>query len=141
MLVYPSLDFYSVAAQVIPVLFLALAFETRAFGRLDTPPEKDVLLAGIRLYAFFLIVWGEAQALHVLSSQRVGHAAHNAVVTALITEAVLLALEPAVAFLRSGATGVPARYEQYLNPALRGLLVLAGLGLMILGAVLIAKGI
>jgi hypothetical protein len=63
------LEFYIVSAQVIPVLFLALAFETRAFRRLDEAPEKDLFLAGIRFYAFLLIVWGEARALDAVSSQ------------------------------------------------------------------------
>jgi hypothetical protein len=107
-----ALDFYSVSAQVIPVLFLALAFETRAFGRLDRPPERDALLAAIRLYVFLLIVWGEAQALHVLSSQSPSHGAHGAIVTALVAEAGLLALEPAVAFLRAEAVKVPSGYER-----------------------------
>lgn len=135
-----ALGFYTVTAQVIPVLFLALAFETRAFGRLDRPPEKDVLLTGIRLYAFFLIVWGEAQALDVLSSQSTSHRAHGAVVAALVTEAVLLGLEPAVAFLRSGANQVPSKYERLLELALRAVLILAGLALMAVGIALLIQG-
>jgi hypothetical protein len=134
------LDFYSVTAQVIPVLFLALAFETRAFGRLDRPPERDVLLAGIRMYAFFLIVWGEAQALRVLSSGHASHGAHWAVATALVTEAALLGLEPTVAFLRSGASRVPPRHERYFQLALRAVLIVVGLALIVLGAILVAEG-
>jgi hypothetical protein len=45
------LDFSLTTAQILPLLFVALAFETRAFGRLDRPPERDLLFAGIRLYA------------------------------------------------------------------------------------------
>lgn len=135
-----SLSFYSTSAQVIPVLFLALAFETRVFGRLDRPPETDILLAGIRLYAFFLIVWGEAQALRVLSTQHGSHGAHHAVVAAFITEGVLLGLEPAVAFVRTGASQAPPRYQRYLEHALRVLLILVGVALIVLGAILFVRG-
>jgi hypothetical protein len=135
-----SLNFYSVAAQVIPLLFLALAFETRAFGRLDRPPEKDALLAGIRLYAFFLIVWGEGRALSVLSAGRESHGSHRAVVAALVTEAVLLALEPAAAFARSGTSQAPPRARRLVELVLRALLILVGLALIILGVVLFLYG-
>jgi hypothetical protein len=133
-------DFYTVSAQVIPVLFLALAFERRAFGRLDRPPERDVFLAAIRLYAFFLIVWGEAQALRVLSSGHTGRSEHHAVVAALITEAVLLGTEPAIAFLRSGHRQLSPRYQRIMEWALRALLVLVGLALMALGVILFLGG-
>lgn len=136
-----TLDFYAVSAQIIPVLFLALAFETRAFGRLDRPPERDALLAAIRLYAFLLIVRGEAQALHALSSQAPSRGAHSAIVTALVTEAVVLALEPAVAFLRAEAAKVPSRYERHLRLALGALLVAAGLALLTLGAITVIQGL
>lgn len=135
-----SLQFYSTSAQVIPVLFLALAFETRAFGRLDQPPEKDVLLAGIRLYAFFLIVWGEAQALHVLSSGRASDRAHSAVTAGLVTAGVLLALEPAVAFLRAGVAQAPPQAKRYIAFALRALLIMVGIALMAIGVVLLVQG-
>jgi hypothetical protein len=136
-----ALDFYTVSAQVIPVLFIALAFETHAFGQLDRPPERDALLAGIRLYAFLLIVWGEAQALHVLSSQAPSHGAHSAIVTALVAEAGLLALEPAVAFLRAEAVKASSRYGRYLKAALSALLTAAGLALVALGALIVVQGL
>lgn len=136
-----ALDFYTVSAQVIPVLFLALAFEARAFGRLDRPPERDALLAGIRLYAFLLIVWGEAQALHVLSSQVPSRGAHSAIVTALVAEAGWLALEPAIAFLRAEAVKVPSRYERYFKAALNALLTAAGLALLVLGVLIVLQGL
>jgi hypothetical protein len=136
-----TLAFYSVAAQVIAVLFLALAFEANAFGRLDRPAEKDFLLAAIRLYAFFLIVWGEARALGVLSAQAGSATAHGAVVAALITEAILLALEPALAFLRAGVSQASPRVQRYLEVALRGLLIATGITLIAIGAVLLVRGL
>ncbi len=135
------LDFYLVSAQVIPVLFLALAFETRAFGRLDEVPEKDLFLASIRFYAFLLIVWGEARALGALSSQHPSAQAHDAIVGALVTAAVLLGVEPAVALLRSGSAAIPPRYERQREIALSLLLILVGFALAIVGVVLIIRGI
>ena len=136
-----SLDFYSVSAQVVPVLFIALAFETRAFGRLDRPAEKDFAFAGLRLYVFILIVWGEFQALHVLSTQRPTHTAHDAVVAALALEGLALAVTPAVAFLRSAVTSVPPRFERYTEPAVRVLFVLIGLAFMAIGVLLLARSL
>jgi hypothetical protein len=77
-------DFFSGSAQVIPVLFIAIAFEHRAFGRLDDEPEKDVLLAAARLMAFALTLWGEVSALSAVSAHRGSGSEHGAVSTALI---------------------------------------------------------
>lgn len=136
-----ALNFYSIAAQVIPVLFIALAFETRAFGRIDREAEQDVLLAGIRLYAFILMVWGEAAALGVLSTERPSAGAHEAITNALIAEAVVLSLEPVIAFLRAVVGAIPARFERYTNSVLRGMILTVGVALVLLGVVQVARTI
>lgn len=96
-------DFFSVSAQIIPVLFIAIAFEHRAFGRLEGEPEKDVGLATARFFAFILIVWGEVAALNAVSAHHGTTAEHSTVTMALIAEAAILSIEPTRAFMRAGA--------------------------------------
>jgi hypothetical protein len=136
-----STDFFSVSAQVIPVLFIAIAFEHRAFGRLDEEPEKDVLLAAARLMAFALILWGEVSALSAVSAHRGSTSEHGAVTTALIAEAVILSLEPVVAFVRAGAGAIPSRFDRIVHWALRAVLAVAGLALAVLGVLQILQSL
>ena len=128
-----SLAFYSTSAQVIPVLFIVLAIEMRVLGRIDQEPEADVWIAAIRLLAFALIAWGEWQALSVLSTGRDTATAHEAVTMALVAEAVVLCLEPLSAFARSLSQAIPWVLRPYASLVHRGLLVIVGLALGVLG--------
>lgn len=125
-------DFFSVSAQVIPVLFIAIAFEHRALGRLDGEPEKDVGLAAARFFAFILIAWGEVAALGAVSAHRGTTAEHDTVTMALIAEGVILSIEPTRAFMRAGAGAVQSRFEGASNLLLRVVVVLPGLALALL---------
>jgi hypothetical protein len=125
-------DFFSVSAQIIPVLFIAIAFEHRAFGRLEDEPEKDVELAAARFFAFILIVWGEVAALGAVSAHRGNSAEHGTVTMALIAEAVILSIEPTRAFMRAGAGAVPSRFESASNLLLRVVVAVPGVALVLL---------
>lgn len=125
-------EFFSVSAQIIPVLFIAIAFEHRAFGRLDDEPEKDVGLAAARFFAFVLIVWGEVTAINAISAGRGTSAEHGTVTMALIAEAVILSIEPTRAFTRAGAGAVPSRFESASNLLLKLVVALPGLALAVL---------
>lgn len=128
-----SLAFYSTSAQVIPVLFIVLAIEV--LGRIDQAPEADVWIAAIRLLAFALIAWGEWQALSVLSTGRDTATAHEAVTMALVSEALVLSLEPLSAFARSLSQAIPWVLRPYASLVRRGSLVIVGLALGVLGVV------
>jgi hypothetical protein len=136
-----SLDFYSTGAQVIAVLFVVIAFELRFFGDLDREPERDMLVALVRVYAFGLVAWGEWRALHALSIGYGDKTTHGAVVAALVAEFAVLALVPLGAFSRSAHEAIPERIQPAASLARRALLVLAGVLLLVLGMVQILRSL
>jgi pilus assembly protein TadC len=60
---YGHVEFYSVAAQVMPLLLLAIVFEQRLFRRKNIPP---LLLSVLSTFLVGLFVISEAVALRVL---------------------------------------------------------------------------
>jgi hypothetical protein len=127
------LAFYSTSAQVIPVLFVVLAIEMRLLGRVDGPPEQDVVVAAARFIAFCLIVWGEWQALSVLSAGRGDPDSHEAVTTALVAVAIMVALEPASAFARSWTRAMPWALRPYARMVRIAPQIVVGVALLALG--------
>lgn len=128
-----SLVFYSISAQVIPVLFIAVAIEMRLLGRTDAPPQSDVIVALTRYWAFWLLVWGEWQALSVLSGGHADADAHAAVTTALLAAAIMLAIEPTKAFARSVTRAMPWAVRPYAQVARGVFNVIVAITLFALG--------
>jgi hypothetical protein len=89
-----ELEFYSAAAQVIPLLFLVIVFEVRFWER-DTHREQGpswVRLAArvFDVLVLLVIVAGEWAALHVLDTGNAGEWSRRLVVGALLAEGIVI---------------------------------------------------
>jgi heme A synthase len=89
-----ELEFYSAAAQVIPLLFLVIVFEVRFWER---GSYRDAGRSWVRLTArafdvlvLLLIVAGEWAALRVLDTGSAGEWSHRLVVNALLLEGLVI---------------------------------------------------
>jgi hypothetical protein len=135
-------SFFEAAAQVIPVLFIVLAFELRVFGDIGKKePERDVAMAFVRLLVFLLIADGEWRALHVLLTGGVQRTDEATVTVTLLAEATTLALIPLLSFLRAAEAGAPARYKPLVGWGARIASGAFGLGLMAAGVLQIVNGL
>jgi hypothetical protein len=100
------LAFYTVAATIIPVLFIAAVFEARFLEppphRRDKNPERTIdltdLLTGVVLLGFGIL--GEAASLEVLSTRRPSTHGHAAAVLALIVLAFGVIATPVTSAIR-----------------------------------------
>jgi hypothetical protein len=98
------LAFYEVAAAVIPVLYLAIVFQTRSFRQ--SPKESPFTLeAFILRNAVLLMVLvafvGEFDALNVLASQHPGTTARHGVSISLFVLGMGLVIEPLLSISRA----------------------------------------
>jgi hypothetical protein len=89
-----ELEFYSAAAQVIPLLFLVIVFEVRFWERgsyRDAGPSWVRLAArAFDVLVLLLIVAGEWAALRVLDSGSAGEWSRRLVVDALLVEGIVI---------------------------------------------------
>lgn len=114
----PGLDdqaFYSVAAQVIPVLFLALVFETRLLrSYADEPFANSVFFIGV----FGAMLVGEVAALAALNGTAPSRLEKNMVWAALIVGVLLVLGWPI--WSRTGRVlgAVPPRVRRLGEPVL-----------------------
>jgi heme A synthase len=89
-----ELEFYSTAAQVIPLLFLVIVFEVRFWER-GTYREADrrwvrLTARALDILVLLLIVAGEWAALRVLDTGTAGEWSHRLVVDALLVEGIVI---------------------------------------------------
>lgn len=114
-----ALDFFSTAAQVIPVIFLVVVFEARKVG-VRVNPDQDTL--AVALTAFCLIA-GEAAALRVLSTGEPTAALHTVVSVSLV-----LGLN-GIVFLMAAETALTVDYltrrSRWVGAAVLGVYLLA----------------
>jgi hypothetical protein len=89
-----ELEFYSTAAQVIPLLFLVIVFEVRFWERgsyREAGPSWVRLTArAFDVLVLLLIVAGEWAALRVLDSGSAGEWSRRLVVDALLVEGIVI---------------------------------------------------
>ena len=88
------MEFYSAAAQVIPLLFLVIVFEVRFWERgsyRETGPTWVRLTArAVDILVLLLIVAGEWAALRALDTGNAGEWSHRLVVNALLVEGLVI---------------------------------------------------
>jgi hypothetical protein len=86
-------EFYSTAAQVIPLLFLVIVFEVRFWER-GTYPDAGSLVRltarAVDVVVLLLIVAGEWAALRVLDTGNAGEWSRRLVVDALLLEGIVI---------------------------------------------------
>ena len=95
-----ELPFFEAAAQILPVLVLALALEFRFFTPGTRPGTGDVLDV---TFLFFILAWGEWIALDVLGGNAASEAEGTIVAAAILTGFVGVA----VGALTANATPPP----------------------------------
>jgi arginine exporter protein ArgO len=93
------LAFYSVAATVIPLLFITLVFEAKALAPDEDAPERWTELAtAVGIVAFAL--GGEVAALKVLLTQHPSAAAQSTIVGSLLLTSFGVLFRPLAALIR-----------------------------------------
>jgi hypothetical protein len=107
--------FYSVAAQVIPVLFLALVFETRLLrSYADEPFANSVFFIGL----FGAMLVGEVAALAALNGTAPSRLEKNMVWLALILGVLLVLGWPIWSRIGRVLGAVPPRVRRFGEPVL-----------------------
>ena len=89
-----ELEFYSAAAQVIPLLFLVIVFEVRFWERGSyreaSPSWVRLAARAFDVLVLLLIVAGEWAALRALDSSSAGEWSRRLVVDALLVEGIVI---------------------------------------------------
>ena len=137
-----SLAFYATAAQVIPIIFLALVFELRTL-QTGTNAEQKAVWALYKLPVAVVLVAGEAAALFVIASGRPSETWEALIATTLIVGGSGLLIPIAVAertTIRRGhrTTKAATNVAVAAVRVLLGLIVFAtimGIGWVLLGGV------
>lgn len=94
------LAFYSTAATIIPVLFLALVYQTRYFRETEQPYSVLSLFQFcLALGAMVVAVLGEVDAMHVLETQHPTVGYRQAAGVALIVLGTAVLSEPVLAVI------------------------------------------
>jgi hypothetical protein len=135
-----SLAFYELAAQIIPVLFLAVMFELRFLGG-PGRATTDLFVAVIRVGILLIFVYGEARALHVVAIGQPSNSAQQDVIGALVAGAWLLALYPVSDLARVGRERLPTPVRERATAISRAGRLLVGVGLMVVGVLLVVRAL